>query len=102
MRSLHRRLSINARQLRQLSETRKELAEPSRAVIKRIDTESSKWPTKCSSKVQQPQQMQPTGLDPHRPANLHERPSSTFLPLDGKDKTDGRSIAAPTLLQGEI
>jgi hypothetical protein len=39
----------------------------------------------CSTKVQQPQRTEPTELDPHRPADLRQRPVTTFLPLDGKE-----------------
>src|SRR5260370_566270 len=45
-----------------------------------------KWPTKCSSEVQQPHRPEPTVLDPRRPADLRLRPPAIFLPLDGKEK----------------
>jgi hypothetical protein len=51
-----------------------------------VDTESSKWPTKCSSEVQQPQRTKPTALGLHRPVDLRQRPSATFLPLNGKER----------------
>jgi len=40
----------------------------------------------CSSKVQQPQRTMLTQLGLHRPPDLRQRPSMTFLPLDGKEK----------------
>jgi hypothetical protein len=58
-------------------------AEGERAATNRpsaVDTESLKWPTKCSSKVQQPHWTEPTGFDPYRPADLRERPSLTAMP----------------------
>ena len=39
----------------------------------------------CSSRVQQPWRPVPTTSDPHRPADLRQRPPATFLPLDGKE-----------------
>jgi hypothetical protein len=39
-----------------------------------------------SGKVQQPQRSEPTTSDLHWPAVLCQRPSATFLPLDGKDQ----------------
>jgi hypothetical protein len=40
-----------------------------------VDTESSQWPTKCSSKLQQPQGPESTGLDRHQPTGLRQRRS---------------------------
>jgi hypothetical protein len=42
-----------------------------------------------SDEVQQPRRTKPTGPDPHRPADLRQRPPATFLPLDGKEKVYG-------------
>ena len=36
--------------------------------------------------VQQPQQTETTPYDPHRPADLRQRPSVTYMPLDDKQK----------------
>jgi len=41
---------------------------------------------KCSSEVQQPHRTEPTASDSHRPADLRQRPSVTFLPLNGKEE----------------
>ena len=49
----------------------------------------SSSPTKCSSEVQQPYRTEPTACDPHWPSDLRQRPSATFLPLDGKEKVTG-------------
>jgi hypothetical protein len=35
--------------------------------------------------VQQPHRTEPTACDQYRPIDLHERPSSTFVPLDGEE-----------------
>jgi hypothetical protein len=44
------------------------------------------WPIRCSSSVQQPQRTELTPLDPRWPADLRQQPSTTPLPLDGKEK----------------
>src|ERR1022692_2382766 len=48
----------------------------------------------CSSKVQQPQRPVPTTSDLHWPADLRQRPPSTFLPLDGKEKVHGGAMSS--------
>jgi hypothetical protein len=43
--------------------------------------------------VQQPQRTEPTGLDPHRPADLRQRPLTTCVPLDGQEEVhSGKQI----------
>jgi len=43
----------------------------------------------CSTKVQQPHRLRLTTIDLRRPADLHQRPSTTSVPLDGKEKVYG-------------
>ena len=38
-------------------------------------------PERCSSKVQQPHRTKPTASDRHKPIDLRQRPTATFLPL---------------------
>ena len=49
----------------------------------------------AANQVQQPHRTEPTASDPHRPTDLRQRPSVTFLPLDGKEKVGGDALARP-------
>src|SRR5262249_49844395 len=44
---------------------------------------------KRSTEMQQPQRLRLTAFDPHGPADLRQRPSTTSMPLDGKEKVYG-------------
>src|SRR6266700_8038500 len=51
------------------------------------------WTGTCSTRVQQPHRLRLTTIDLHGPADLRQRPSTTSMPLDGKEKQPGRGRA---------
>jgi hypothetical protein len=56
-----------------------------------VDTESSMWSTRCSSKVQQPQRTELNAIDPHRPADLRQRP---YCPSMARRRSTAATAAA--------
>jgi len=41
---------------------------------------------RCSTKVQQPHRFQSATIDPHGSADMGQRPSTTSMPLDGRER----------------
>ena len=52
--------------------------------------------------MQQPQRTEPTALDPHRLADLRQRPLTTSVPLDGKEKVYRLELLSTPVLEHSV